>query len=144
VSSIIALDIGERRIGVAVAKSPHYMPQPLVTLSHDAGFTAQIQVIINQHQADTLVVGLPRGLSGEDTQQTQYTRRVVEALQEQIDVPIHLQDEAGTSARAKDILRMKNKKVNRTQNKGEIDALAASIILEDYITDNQLAHGAKV
>ena len=76
------------------------------------------------------MVGYPRNQSGEPTQQTAYVEQFVEALQP-VDATIKYQDESLTSIKAEDIL----KKRKKPYEKGDIDALAASLILQDYLEE---------
>lgn len=125
----MALDVGERRIGVAVANVEVGLPQPLLALQNDINLFATINKLIRERQVAILVVGLPRNLSGDDTNQTQYTRDFIEKLKQHVDIPVHSIDEAGTSAKAKDELSQKGK----DYAKSDIDALAATYILEDFL-----------
>lgn len=126
-SSFLALDIGERRIGVAVANSIARVARPLATLDNDELFAQRFRELITEYQPKVVVVGLPRGLDGQDTAQTDYVKEFVKGLNLAV-API-FQDEALTSVRAKEILEDSG----RSFKKEAIDALAASIILEDYL-----------
>ena len=68
-SSILALDVGERRIGVALANTIARFAGPYVTLANTETIIADIQGIINKESVELVVVGLPRNLSGDDTGQ---------------------------------------------------------------------------
>jgi putative Holliday junction resolvase len=135
-NAIIALDVGEKRVGVALATLAARLPQPLVTLDNNAELMSQLRELIKTHHVEEIVVGLPRNLNLEETAQTLRAREFAKNLQQQFpDTPMHLQDEAGTSAAAKEILDGSRK----PHAKGDIDMHAATIILEDY-----LKTGAKV
>lgn len=127
---VAALDVGERRIGVAIASyiariaAPHDTIDRSTTDAHE-----YIKQLIESESVDTLVVGLPRGLDGQETDQTRLIREFARELSDQINIPIVLQDEAVTSAQAEDRLKRRGK----PYSKGEIDAEAAAIILEDYL-----------
>lgn len=126
--TILGLDIGEQRVGVALANTTFKLPSPLTTLQNNDTFDAQLQHLIDEHKVDILVVGLPRNLSGDNTPQTHYTERIAKSLK-RFGLPIFLQDEAGTSQKAKDELGSKKK----PYAKKDIDALAATYILEDFL-----------
>lgn len=128
-TSIIALDVGETRVGVARANSETGFPQPLTTLLQDNTFWDNLHDLLEIHNAVKIVVGLPRNLSGEDTLQTVYTRNFVEILKQKSNLPIYMQDEAGTSKQAEQELLSKKKPFA----KSDIDALAATYILEDFL-----------
>lgn len=131
-SSILALDVGSKRIGVAVASLEARLAHPLVTLPNNDSFVPKLQQLIAEHQAKTVVAGLPRNLSGDDTPQTVYVRQFVEQLQQSIDVPFVWQDEAATSLKAESELERRGKRYT----KEDIDSLSAAYILEDYLGGN--------
>jgi putative holliday junction resolvase len=128
---IVAFDIGTKRIGVATANVVARLASPLTTL--DAGsedIVSDIVRLLAEQTACEVVVGLPRNMSGEDTEQTTYTRDFVAKLKKATELPIYWQDEAVTSRLSEDTLKAKGKPYER----GAIDALAATYILEDYLT----------
>jgi putative Holliday junction resolvase len=126
---ILALDIGAVRIGVARANMSVGIASPLTTVLNTADVIGTISDICLENDADTLIVGLPRGLSGQQTQQTDYVEDFVAKLKAQTKLNIILQDEALTSVKAKDELSASGK----TFVKEDIDALAATYILQDYL-----------
>ena len=131
-STIIALDVGERRIGVAVATTEARMPSPLTTLINEGDIAATIQKTVNDQQAAALVVGLPRGLDGQETAQTAAVRQFAERISPVVGVPLYWQDEAVTSRQAEEELKARGK----PYQKADIDALSATYILEDFLRDN--------
>ncbi|HSX36823.1 MAG TPA: Holliday junction resolvase RuvX [Patescibacteria group bacterium] len=126
---VLALDVGEKRIGVALASTVARIASPLTTLANDESFIGRLLELIAENDIETLVVGLPRGLDGQDTAQTRYVRKFVEDLQAQIGMPLHMQDEAVTSAKAEAELHARG----RAYTKENIDSLSATYILEDYL-----------
>lgn len=131
--SILALDVGEKRIGVAIADPSIRIAVAYDTLAVDGTEYEQIRHIIDHEKIATLVVGYPRNQSGEPTKQTEYVERVVQQLRD-MGVAIVFQDESLTSVKAEEIL----KRQARPYRKEDIDALAASLILQDYL---ELMHG---
>jgi len=128
---LLALDVGAQRIGVAEANSIARIAHPLTTLAHSESIITDIAELIKKHDATMLVIGLPRGMQGQDTQQTQYVRDFVQKLQITISTPIFWQDEALTSRKAEEELTARKK----PYKKGDIDALAATYILDDFLRD---------
>lgn len=128
-SSILALDVGESRIGVAIASSIARLPGPLTTLQNSSTVWEEIRAVAEQEDANIIVVGLPRNLSGQDTAQTTYVREFVKGAS---DLQIVFQDEALTSKKAEQELSSRGKPFS----KGDIDALAATYILQDYLEQN--------
>lgn len=130
-SSIMALDVGEKRVGVAVANSIARLPRALATLEQGDNFQQALQELIDQESVSTIVVGLPRGLNGQETAQTQVSENFAEALRRQTGLPVYMQDEALTSKKAEAELEKRGKKYQ----KGDVDALAATYILADYLAE---------
>lgn len=130
--SIVALDVGAQRIGVAEANVIAKIAHPFTTLQHTEAITDTIRDLLQKQEAIALVVGLPRGLDGQETAQTKYVEDFVETLKPHISVPIYWQDEAVTSRKAEAELQARKK----PYVKGDIDALAAAYILEDYLGSN--------
>ncbi len=124
-----ALDVGERRIGIAVANNSSKLAVPLATLQNDEDFMTLLPSLLSEHKVGILVVGLPRGMEGQETAQTKYARDFAAKLKSIVSAPIYLQDEAGTSAQARQELEDKGK----PYNKADIDALAATYILQDFM-----------
>ena len=102
--NVLALDVGERRIGVALASMEARMASPLLTLDRreHADIMVRIKQLLAQHEIDTVVVGLPRGMEGQETDQTRSARQFAADLAEVCGLPVHLQDEAATSLAAED------------------------------------------
>ncbi|HEY1835905.1 MAG TPA: Holliday junction resolvase RuvX [Candidatus Saccharimonadales bacterium] len=133
-ATFLALDVGERRIGVALADAGVRFAQPLTTLETSTDILAQIQKLIDEHRVATVVVGLPRGLDGQETAQTRAVKTFVENLKQHTEVPIVWQDEALTSVKAEAELTSRDK--HGVYNKSDVDALAATYILEDFIAEH--------
>ncbi len=131
-ASVMALDVGGRRIGVAIASVAARIAHPLTTLNTGETTLQDIKKLIETESVAALCVGLPRGLDGQQTQQTGVIQAFVEALKKAVDIPVYLQDEAVTSRQAEAELQARGK----PYVKGDIDALAATYILEDFLHDH--------
>ena len=129
---LLALDVGERRVGVALANSVARLSSPLVTLSNTEDIIDDIKLIIADEGVDMVIVGLPKNLSGEDTAQTKYVREFTDQLKLKVDLPTYFEDEALSSVRAKKTLDDGGK----PYKKEEIDSLAACYILDDFMANN--------
>jgi putative Holliday junction resolvase len=132
VGVVLGLDIGTVRTGVARGNTLVRLASPLVTLPMNDEFMAGLKQVIHDQQALALVLGLPRNLQGEDTQQTQYVRDFAEKIRAATDLSLYFVDEALTSEKAERELAARKK----PYNKGDIDALAACYILEDALEGN--------
>lgn len=130
-NSVIALDVGAKRIGVARADLGAGFAHPLTTLTNDENIWSSIRSVVEEERTDIIVVGLPRNLNGETTEQTRYCQKFADELAQNIDIDVIMQDEALTSHKAEEELVAKGKPFN----KADVDALAATYILEDYISE---------
>lgn len=124
---LLGLDVGERRIGVAVADTGVRIAVPIETITVDGDEIQRIAEICQRDTIAKIIVGYPRNQSGETTQQTTY----VETFAEQLVgiAPVEFQDESLTSVIATQRLESSKKRYER----GDIDMQAAAIILQDYL-----------
>lgn len=129
----LALDIGEKRIGLALADDKVKIAIPYDTLDVDGSEVEQITKLALLEEIDVIVAGYPRNQSGEATIQTQYSEDFVAKLSEELAEKVVFQDESVTSVQAEQ--RLKSQK--HAYTKADIDKEAASIILQDYLE----AHG---
>lgn len=136
-ANILALDVGDKRVGVAIASPEARLPRPLTTLQQGDNFFEQLRQLTQAENVGQLVVGLPRGLDGQSTNQTLATRNFVERLRGELDLPIHLQDEALTSKQAEAELNSRG----AGHDKADVDALAATYILEDFLSSYNKTNG---
>lgn len=127
---ILGLDVGEKRIGVAKADSGVKIALPVCTIEVNGNEFQEIARLTRLYNAKVVVLGMPRSNEGNETAQSLYVRKFAKTLVEKVpSVTIHFQDESLTSVEAEQ--RLKTRKKN--YKKGEIDAEAASIILQDFI-----------
>ncbi len=126
---LLGLDVGERRIGVAIGDSIARLASPLTTLEVDGLEMVRLQRLQLEHDVTGLVVGLPRNMSGEPTAQTDYVKQFAVRRLSAFELPLSYQDESLTSVKAEQELQARKKPFS----KGDIDALAATYILQDYM-----------
>ena len=129
--NILAVDFGEARVGLALASYEAQLAHPVGTLQNDSSLLKQLRDLCEREKITRLVIGLPRGMDGQVTAQTAAARVFGAKLAEELELPISWQDEAVTSAKAKAELEGRGK----PYAKEEIDSLAATYILEDYIRE---------
>ncbi len=123
----LGLDVGDRRVGMALADSDVRISIPFGYLERGDDIIKKITELMLQHEVDVVVVGYPRNQSGEPTAQTSATEEFARELSEiDIEADLVFQDESLTSVEAE-------RRLGRVRDKGEIDAEAASIILQDYL-----------
>lgn len=121
-SRYLALDVGDRRIGLAVGDVGGGIARPLRTLQRRgvAADVAAIREIARKEEVSALLIGLPLTLSGEEGHQAGRVRRFAEACAD-VGLPIELYDERFTSAEAVH------------QGARDVDAGAAAVLLEDFL-----------
>ncbi|MDR0397572.1 MAG: Holliday junction resolvase RuvX [Candidatus Nomurabacteria bacterium] len=127
----MALDVGEKRIGVALADGVVRIAIPFGFIEVDGNELKEINNVIVSESVDTLVVGLPRNSQGEETAQTNFVREFAKQLELSVD-NLAFQDESLTSVEAEKRL----KSYGKPYSKGDIDTEAAVIILQDYLEEN--------
>lgn len=127
-TKLLALDVGEKRIGVALADMAVRIAVPFETIEVDGNEIAAIAKLIITESTDTVVVGYPRNQAGEVTAQTAYVEQFAAQLTD-IAPKLVFQDESLTSVLAEQQLQSHK----RPYSKGDIDAQAAAIILQDYL-----------
>lgn len=127
---ILGLDVGVKRIGVAKVDTSTKIAIPVCTVEVDGTEFEKIAKLANLNNTKFFVLGLPRSNEGNETKQSEYARNFGKILVKKIPgAKIRFQDESLTSVEAEN--RLKARKKN--WEKGEIDAEAASIILQDFI-----------
>ena len=127
---IIGLDVGTKRIGVAKADSTTRIAMPVGYLEVDGSEWQKIARIANLNNTNWFVLGLPRSNEGNETKQTLYVRAFAKDLLQKIpNAKIRFQDESLTSVEAEKRLKARKK----PYQKGDIDAEAATIILQDFL-----------
>lgn len=131
-STYLAFDYGEKRIGAAVGDSITGMARPLATLT--GGLDAALKLIA-EWRPKALVVGLPLNDDGSDQPITTKTRAFVKQLEARSKLPVHWSDERFSSRAADDVLRAARASgaMNRKVRKGDRDGQAAKIILEQWL-----------
>jgi putative holliday junction resolvase len=132
----IALDYGERRIGVALSDPTRTIASPLVTLQRRAGKRPpwpEITRLIEEHEVDEAVVGLPLNLAGDESEWTAEVRRFGDDLARRTGLTVHWIDERMTSVMAERSVRGMGLKKSQREEKGRIDSAAAAMILEGWL-----------
>jgi putative pre-16S rRNA nuclease len=144
----MALDVGEARIGVALSDTGGFLASPYTTLrvSRDELQTrAAIQRLVNETGAEGLVIGLPISLDGKIHAQGEHVQAFAERLRPHITIPITFWDERYSTVEAERLLagqdegrgrrRRSNRQRGRSEHRHSIDALAATVILQEYLDD---------
>jgi putative holliday junction resolvase len=135
---ILAVDVGERRIGLAISDVSRTLARPLLTLTVRNAADAVEQVVAEiarlKEEDDGLlsvVVGLPVRLDGSANEQTPRVAAFVDALKARTSVPIVTADERLTSREAESLLAERTR--DWRERKARLDAVAAAVMLQDYL-----------
>jgi putative Holliday junction resolvase len=130
---ILALDVGEKRIGVAVSDETGTLARPLTTLTRASKREdfERVARLAAEQGAERVVAGYPRSLAGDEGPQARRVRRYVEALATTLPAPVELWDERYTTVEAQE--RLQEAQRRKLRDRGQLDAAAAAIILQDYL-----------
>jgi putative pre-16S rRNA nuclease len=152
VTRLLGVDLGERRIGLALAERDGSAARSLATIRRASIDTdaAAIRTIVKRYDVDELVVGLPLEASGEEGPQSTLTRTWASAIETRIGLPLCLRDERLTSHLAEQRLGPMKRgrsggppsKTQRDAYRARVDREAASIILQDEL-DARAAGGSE-
>jgi len=130
---ILALDVGKKRIGLAVSDELGLTAQGIETLARtrvrdDIAALQEIALRLNIH---TLLVGKPLHMSGDESRQSEYTREFAERLSKSLKLPVIYWDERLTSREAERLLREGG--ASLLQSRQAVDRMSAVLILESYL-----------
>jgi len=139
VARIVGLDVGERRIGVAISDATRTLARPLKTLQTtgldgdalDVTAAEMARLASEEDGVASIVIGLPRHLDGSASEMTPRVERFGARLRARLDLPVAFQDERLTSREAESRLARREK--NWRARKARLDAAAAAIVLQDYL-----------
>jgi putative Holliday junction resolvase len=128
---LLGIDPGTKTLGLAITDTSQMLVQPLSTIkrakwSQDA---QALQKVIADQEITGIVIGYPRNADGSEGPRCQAVRGMVRNLESVTDLPVRLQDERYSTGVAEELLTGRDKKAS-----GRLDAAAAAIILQDYLT----------
>ena len=130
---LLALDLGARRVGVAVCDELRLTVRPLPPLARASWkrLLKEIAALCQSFDAKGVVVGLPVNLDGTEGEAALEARRIARNLSLSLSLPVHLQDERLTSRAAEQTLRSEG--VSESELTARIDGEAAALILSDFL-----------
>jgi putative Holliday junction resolvase len=129
----LGLDIGEKRIGVAVSDPSGSVATPVTVLDAKrlASDVGPLRLLVQDYEAVELVVGLPLTMSGEEGPQAVSVRRCADALSERLGIPVAYYDERLSSASAE---RAMGESGSRSrERRGAVDMVAATLVLQAFL-----------
>lgn len=131
---IVALDVGDVRIGVAASDELGIAAHPVKTIVRSDSIKADVREVeqtLNELEASKVVVGLPLGADNEEGKQALKVKDFSERLARRIRIPLVLWDERFSTAEAEEMMIEMGK--SRARRKKRIDEAAAAVILESYL-----------
>lgn len=129
----LAIDFGEKRIGLAVTDPLNIFAYPLSTLQNDSKFWNSLSKIISEYSVVKIVLGYPLKESGEQSSSTKMVVTFKEELEKRISIPVELVDERYSSDIAKQRIIASVSSKKKRRDKSLLDKNAAAVILEDYL-----------
>lgn len=130
---ILGLDVGQRRIGLAVSDPLGTIAQPLMTMERTGASIDAIVDLVKEKEIGEIVVGLPVNMNGTMGERVQDVEEFAGLIAQRIDIPLVFIDERLTTVEAEKL--MISADVGRKKRRGTIDSVAAAIILEKRLRD---------
>ena len=133
----MGIDFGLARIGISLSDDTKFLASPFETYKRK-GTEQDIQhlvEIINTKKVDEIVCGLPMNMQGEEQEIANRTREFMATLNEYVDLKINFVDERLSSLMAEEMLKETERDWKKRKEK--LDAVAASIILQDYLDEKR-------
>jgi len=136
---ILGLDIGKKRIGVAVSDDRHVFAFPLTTIQADRGFRhvlSELEKLIHEHDISTIVIGYPLDVNDHVTESTRLAETYLKKIKAAFpDITIESYDESYSTLEAQSIMNENQKK--KKKQKDDIDKIAAAVILKRYLDETK-------
>ena len=128
---ILSLDVGLRRVGVAISDPTGTLARTLAVVRRDGNIWTRISEWVSEEGVGDIVVGYPLLLDGSKGAQARDVEAFVGELGQQVSAPIHLWDESLSTVRAQQIMIEAGRR--RQDRKKRIDAVAAAVILQEFL-----------
>jgi putative Holliday junction resolvase len=136
---VLGIDVGDRRIGLALSDPGGILASPLTIIEHTTELQdiEAILKIAKEREVVRIIVGLPRLMNGDIGPQAQKVQTYIEAMRDHTQIPIEYRDERLTTVTAQ---RLKQETSSRKKNRNIIryDAMAAAVILQDYLEEQAM------
>lgn len=133
---ILAIDPGEKRIGIAISDPSGTIANPLMVLNHVARAidAAAISTLAQEQGAGLIIVGQALDDEGQPTSQSRRAARLADAIRQQTNLPVQMWDESGSTQTARQARLAMG--ASRRKRKGHLDDLAATVILQSFLDAN--------
>lgn len=131
--TVISVDLGHARTGLAISDKSGFLASSLCVIEerNDNRLVGKVAEKIKENAAEMIVVGLPKNMDGTEGESAVRARQLAAQISELSGVPYVMQDERGTTLTAH--VYLSAKEVYGKKRKQQVDAVAASIILQDYL-----------
>jgi putative Holliday junction resolvase len=133
---VLGIDAGERRVGVALSDESRLLATPLTVLDRGHGLAPVLDALADvarREGVSQMVVGLPLNADGSAGRQAKRAQDFARVAERVVGVPVALWDERLSTQQAEEILRAQGRNLKRLRQQGQIDAVAAAVILQDYL-----------
>jgi putative Holliday junction resolvase len=130
---IAGIDYGSRRVGIAVSDPLQVLARGLCTLENDAGLFDRIRAIVQEEGVVRVVVGLPYAPDGGLGEKAREVEGFMRELRKVLDVPLDTWDESYSSNNARAMFREAGMGKKKRQEKGRVDRMAASLMLQEFL-----------
>lgn len=135
---LLAIDFGMRRIGIAVCDEFHIVVRPVNTIINDENVKPNLRKIVEEEHVGACVLGLPIRQDDKNDKLIAEIKKFAEMIKAEFsDMKIFFYDEYMTSRKASETMVQIGKKKSKRATKGELDKVAAAIILTDFLAENE-------
>ena len=131
---VLGIDLGSKRIGIAVSDRSGTIASPLVVLARTKSSALDHQAIarlVTDEEAVAVVVGLPINMSGQESPASRSARAEAKLLIKVLNVPVYLHDERRTTVEADRIMMERN--MNAKERRLVVDKVAAAVLLQSWL-----------
>ncbi len=132
-SRLLALDVGDKRIGVAVSDVTRMLVKPVETIQrkNSKSDVARVSKLTEEHEAAAVIVGLPKNMDGSEGEQAAKVRSFAKKIMRETRLPVYFEDERLSSFTATE--RLVERGIDTGRNRELIDMEAAVVILQSYL-----------
>ncbi len=130
----LGLDLGSKTLGVAISDKMGLIARNVKIIRHNEEYNLlipEIKKIVDEEKVDVIVLGYPKNMNNTIGEKAKLSEKFKEEIEQQLKIPVYLQDERLTTKQATDILISNN--TSRKKRKKVIDSMAATIILQSFL-----------
>lgn len=130
----LGLDLGSKTLGVAISDKMGLIARNVKIIRHNEEYNLlipEIKKIVDEEKVDAIVLGYPKNMNNTIGEKAKLSEKFKEEIEQQLKIPVYLQDERLTTKQATDILISNN--TSRKKRKKVIDSMAATIILQSFL-----------